>query len=80
MKTADLALVVALYAALVSTVALGWQIYVRVQQRRPDVRVSLNHGAGVDFAVPTGGPVVPGPLAYDLEVLVINFGERMGGC
>jgi len=69
----------AIYAAIVGTVGLGWQIWREVRRMSTHVRVELEQSSQV-----RGGPFVsvgadvdprPEPVEYEIAVVVINDGE-----
>lgn len=83
MTTGDVALVVAGYAALVSTGSLGWQVYVRLQQLEPRIAVSVRHAGPFGRMMVESSEHPPRPSdgrmplheEYELIVSVVNRGE-----
>ncbi|HMJ02280.1 MAG TPA: hypothetical protein VK506_05025 [Conexibacter sp.] len=65
----------AIYAAVVATAALGWQVFTRWQSRRAAVKVEVTHAAERQEGVLQ----LPGPrrgeLGYRVMVIVSNRGE-----
>ena len=58
---------VALYAAVVASGALGWNVLSAVRERRTDVHVEVEHGPEIG---------VDGWVGYRIEVIARNFGPR----
>lgn len=68
----------AIYAAVVGTVGLGWQIWRETRRTRTNIRVELEHAAMPrEFYVAfTGDPDQrSGPVEYVVSVIVVNDGE-----
>ena len=68
--------VIAIYAAVIATASLVWQIWSYWQRRRPQARVTVRL---VESNMPRGPARIPDgpsvPLRYDLEVMVMNVGH-----
>lgn len=83
MKTAELALLIAGYAALVATASLGWQVYVRRQQRKPNVLLTVRHAGPFGRMMVQSSEHPPRPdegtmpvhAEYVLDIVVVNRGE-----
>ena len=69
----SLTTVVALYAALVATGALAWNVYVYFRSHRTDVWVEVNQGRVPGDAGKLGDP---GKLEFALHVVAINHGDQ----
>ena len=79
---------VAVYGAVVSTLAIGWQVYTWWHKRRRDLIVEVRHGLSrrgdqlsvytpmIDAGDPRGMLFPPAEMDYELLVLVTNRGER----
>jgi hypothetical protein len=68
----------AIYAAIVGTAGLGWQVWREVRRLRTDIRVEFEHAAKHrQFYVAWAGDpdTRPEPLQYELTVVVVNDGE-----
>lgn len=68
--------VIAGYGAVVSTVALSWQIIREIRKRRPSVRVAIEHGAAPVPSIMTTGSGPERLLDYSINVVVVNEGEN----
>jgi hypothetical protein len=72
--------VVAIYAAVVGTGSLGWQVYRERRRLRTNVRVEFEHSArSVSTPMVSWGDEPPGPdpLYSELAVVIINNGETV---
>jgi hypothetical protein len=72
--------VVAIYAAVVGTGSLGWQVYRERRRLRTNVRVEFEHSAQpVNMPMVSWGaePLGPDPLYSELAVVIINNGETV---
>jgi hypothetical protein len=68
----------AIYASLVGTGSLGWQVWREHQRLSTDVRVEFEHSAHPRqlFVMVGNGPDRrPGPLEYELGLVVVNHGQ-----
>jgi hypothetical protein len=68
----------AIYAAVVGSVGLGWQIWREVRRTRTDIRVEIEHAAKQRrffVVVPDDPDPRPEPLEYEVSVVVVNDGE-----
>jgi hypothetical protein len=61
---------IAIYAAVIASGGLGWQVWTHVQRRRPVIRVELRHAGQ-----PPTDPNLAGKLIYEVTVAAVNTGE-----
>ncbi len=72
---------ITLYAAVVATVALGWQVFTELRRRRPNLEVQVRHAGpwGRMMVEHESSTVTEGrmrvPEEYELHIVVINKGE-----
>lgn len=65
----------AIYAAIVGTIGVGWQIWREKQRLRTNLRVEIEHCASAQQGLIGTTSDGPRPLDYEVVVNVINDGE-----
>jgi hypothetical protein len=61
---------VAIYAAVIATGGLCWQVWTHFALRRPKIRMEIRHAAQ-----PADDSDLAGQLIYEITVAAVNFGE-----